>query len=98
MVEPMIDWKSNCGNVSAAVGPFAIDEGLVEAVEPMTRVRIHQVNTGKVIIAEVPVKGKHAAVEGKHKIDGVPGTGAKIILDWRTAPGPLPGSFCPRAR
>jgi methylitaconate Delta-isomerase len=47
MVEPMIDWKSNCGNVSAAVGPFAIDEGLVEAVEPVTKVRIHQVNTGK---------------------------------------------------
>ena len=98
MVEPMIDWKSNCGNVSAAVGPFAIDEGLVEAVEPMTRVRIHQVNTGKVIIAEVPVKGKHAAVEGKHKIDGVPGTGAKIILDWADSAGSLTGKLLPTGK
>jgi methylitaconate Delta-isomerase len=98
MVEPMIDWKSNCGNVSSAVGPFAIDEGLVEAVEPMTRVRIHQVNTGKVIIAEVPVKGKHAAVEGKHRIDGVPGTGAKIILDWADSAGSLTGKLLPTGR
>ncbi|MBN2437771.1 MAG: proline racemase family protein [Deltaproteobacteria bacterium] len=98
MVEPMIDWKSNCGNVSAAVGPFAIDEGLVEAVEPMTKVRIHQVNTGKVIVAEVPVRGKHAAVEGKHRIDGVPGTGAKIVLDWADSAGGLTGKLLPTGR
>ena len=55
MVEPMIDWKSNCGNVSAAVGPFAIDEGLVEAVEPMTRVRIHQVNTDGFVKSQISV-------------------------------------------
>ncbi len=98
MVEPMIDWKSNCGNVSAAVGPFAIDEGLVEAMEPMTKVRIHQVNTGKVIVAEVPVKGKHAEVEGKHRIDGVPGTGAKIVLDWADSAGALTGKLLPTCK
>jgi methylitaconate Delta-isomerase len=98
MVEPMIDWKSNCGNVSAAVGPFAIDEGMVDAVEPMTRVRIHQVNTGKVIVAEVPVKGGRAEVEGNHKIDGVPGTGAKIILDWADSAGALTGKLLPTGR
>lgn len=98
MVEPMIDWKSNCGNVSAAVGPFAIDEGLVKAEEPITKVRIHQVNTSKVIIAEVPVKGGHAAVEGKHRIDGVPGTGAKIILDWADSAGALTGKLLPTGR
>ncbi|MDX9820848.1 MAG: PrpF domain-containing protein [Syntrophales bacterium] len=98
MVEPMIDWKSNCGNVSSAVGPFAIDEGLVEAVEPITKVRIHQVNTGKVIVAEVPVKGGRAAMEGKHKIDGVPGTGAKIVLDWADSAGALTGKLLPTGR
>ena len=98
MVEPMIDWKSNCGNVSAAVGPFAIDEGMVDAVEPMTKVRIHQVNTGKVIIAEVPVKGGRAAVEGKHRIDGVPGTGAKLVLDWADSAGALTGKLLPTGR
>jgi len=56
MVRPMIDYVGNCGNISSAVGPFAIDEGLVDAIEPVTTVRIHQVNTKRVIIAEVPVK------------------------------------------
>jgi len=98
MVEPMIDYKSNCGNVSSAVGPFAIDEGMVDAVEPITKVRIHQVNTGKVIIAEVPVKDGRAVVEGKHRIDGVPGTGAKIILDWADAAGSLTGKLLPTGK
>lgn len=98
MVEPMIDWKSNCGNVSAAVGPFAIDEGFVEAVEPMTKVRIHQVNTGKVIVAEVPVRNGRSESEGKHRIDGVPGTGAKIVLDWADSAGSLTGKLLPTGK
>ena len=95
MAEPMIDWKSNCGNISSAVGPFAIDEGYVDAVEPVTKVRIHQVNTGRVIVAEVPVKGNRAEVEGSHRIDGCPGTGAKIILDWADSAGGLTGKLFP---
>jgi 2-methylaconitate cis-trans-isomerase PrpF len=95
MAEPMIDWKSNCGNISSAVGPFAIDEGLVDGVEPVTKVRIHQVNTGRVIIAEVPVKGNRAEVEGAHRIDGCPGTGAKIILDFADSAGGLTGRLLP---
>ncbi|MEW5911822.1 MAG: PrpF domain-containing protein [Thermodesulfobacteriota bacterium] len=95
MVEPMIDWKSNCGNISSAVGPFAIDEGYVDAVEPMTRINIHQVNTGRVIGAEVPVQGNKAQVEGEHKIAGVPGTGAKLILDWADSAGAITGKLLP---
>jgi len=70
MAEPMIDWKSNGGNLSTAVGPYAIDEGLVDAVAPVTRVRIHQVNTGKMIVAEVLVRGNRAEVEGNHHAGG----------------------------
>jgi len=44
---PMIDYVGNCGNISSAVGPFAIDEGLVDAIEPLTKVRIHQNPSGK---------------------------------------------------
>jgi 2-methylaconitate cis-trans-isomerase PrpF len=95
MAEPMIDWKSNCGNLSAAVGPYAIDEGLIDAVAPVTRIRIHQVNTGKVIVAEVLVRGNRAEVEGNHVIDGVPGTGAKLILDWADCAGTLTGKLLP---
>ena len=54
---PFVDYRANCGNISAAVGPFAIDEGLVEVVEPVTKVRILNTNTGKMIEAEVPVSG-----------------------------------------
>jgi hypothetical protein len=95
LVEPMIDYKSNCGNISSAVGPYAIDEGLVDAVEPITKVRIHQVNTGKVIVAEVPVKDNRCEVEGNHAIAGCPGTGAKIVLDWADSAGSITGKLLP---
>jgi len=95
MTEPIIDYAGNCGNISSAVGPFAIDEGLVGAVEPITKIRIHQVNTNTVIIAEVPVKGNKAEVEGTYAIDGVPGTGAKIILDFSDSAGSITGKFFP---
>ncbi len=95
MVEPMIDYVGNCGNISAAVGPFAIDEGLVEVVEPKTTVRIHQVNTKSVIIAEVPIRNGKAEVEGAHIIAGVPGTGSKIILDFSDSAGAITGKLLP---
>ncbi len=95
IVNPMIDYVGNCGNISSAVGPFAIDEGLVNAIEPITTVRIHQVNTNRVIIAEVPVKGNKAEVEGTHTILGVPGTGAKIILDFADSAGSITGKLLP---
>jgi methylitaconate Delta-isomerase len=80
--EPLVDYGINCGNISAGVGPFAIDEGLVRAVEPLTTVRIYNTNTKKIIVAEVPVKNGKAQVAGDYQIDGVPGTGAKILLDF----------------
>ena len=51
----IVDYTGNCGNISSAVGPFAINEGLVRAVEPVTTVRIHNTNTGRLLVAEVPV-------------------------------------------
>ncbi len=95
MVEPMIDYVGNCGNISSAVGPFAIDEGLVKPAEPVTFVRIHQVNTDRVIIAQVPVKNNRAEVEGNHEILGVPGTGAKIVLDFADSAGSVTGRLLP---
>lgn len=95
LVEPMIDYKSNCGNISSAVGPYAIDEGFVDAVEPVTKVRIHQVNTDRVIIAEISVRGTKAEVEGDFAIAGCPGTGAKILLDWADSAGSITGKLLP---
>lgn len=77
-----VDYKGNCGNISSAVGPFAIDAGLVKAIEPVTEVRIHLTNSGQIFTAYVPVKDGKARVSGDCRIDGVPGTGARIDMDW----------------
>jgi 2-methylaconitate cis-trans-isomerase PrpF len=92
---PLVDYAGNCGNISSGVGPFAIDEGLVDAVEPLTVVRIHQTNTESLIIAQVPVSEGKAAVEGEYRIDGVPGTGAKIGLDFSDTAGAVTGRMLP---
>ena len=92
---PIIDYKGNCGNISSAVGPFAVDEGLVPAVSPMTTVRIHQKNTNKLIVAEVPVKGGRYNEEGDYAISGVPGTGGKITLRFTDPGGAVTGRLLP---
>lgn len=92
---PLVSYKGNCGNLSSAVGPFAIDEGMVEAREPITTVRILQLNTGKTILAEVPVRrGKYNPV-GSYSIDGVPGTGSKITLRFIDPGGSVTGKLLP---
>jgi 2-methylaconitate cis-trans-isomerase PrpF len=90
-----VDYSGNCGNISSGVGPFAIDEGIVEPAEPTTRVRIYNTNTDKVLIAEVPVVGGRAAVTGDASIPGVPGTGAPIIMDWKGTVGAATGKLLP---
>jgi len=95
---PIVDHKGNCGNMSSAVGPFAGDEGLVAAVEPVTRVRIHQENTNKLIVAEVPVKGGRFDEEGGYAIDGVPGTGSRILLRFLDPAGSVTGRLFPTGR
>ncbi|MBS1879348.1 MAG: 3-methylitaconate isomerase [Actinobacteria bacterium] len=92
---PTVSWAMNCGNISAVVGPYAIDEGFVEAVEPSTTVRIHQVNTGRLIVAEVPVRDGAAAVAGDYEINGVPGSGAKVTLDFSDSAGGTTGALLP---
>lgn len=91
----LVDYGGNCGNISAGVGPFAIDEGMVPAVEPITRVRIHQVNTNCILLADVPVKDGKACVIGDCQLDGVPGTGARIMLDFYDTAGSTTGNILP---
>lgn len=91
----LVDFGGNCGNISAGVGPFAVDEGMVPVTEPVTRVRIHQVNTNCILVADVPVKDGKAQVLGDCKIDGVPGTGAKIMLDFGDTAGTTTGKVLP---
>ncbi|MES2264846.1 MAG: PrpF domain-containing protein [Pseudomonadota bacterium] len=92
---PGIFSEGNCGNISAAVGPFAIDEGLVEAVEPLTTVRIYNTNSDKILVARVPVRNGKARVAGDCAIPGVPGTGAKILMDYSATAGAMTGKLLP---
>lgn len=88
--------KATCGNISSAVGPFAVERGLVDVIEePITTVRIYDVNTGKYIVSHVPVKDGKVVYEGDFAIAGVPGTGAKIRLDFMEPGGPTTGKLLP---
>src|SRR5512143_118102 len=94
----LIDREGNCGNISAAVGPYAVDEGLVEVREPETIVRIYNTNTRKYIIAHVPVENGQAKVEGDYAIAGVPGTGARVALDFESPGGARTGKLLPTGK
>lgn len=80
---PVIDWTGNCGNLTTAVGPFAIRHGLVEpAGDGVQTVRLWQDNIGKRIIARVPVADGSPVERGDFLMDGVAFPGAEIVLEF----------------
>ena len=85
-----VDYSSNCGNMTSAIGPFAIDTGMVIAQDGQTTVRIHNTNTGKIIHAKFPVIEGEAVSSGTFAIDGVAGTAAKIELAFINPASELP--------
>lgn len=93
--EPYVDFSGNCGNISSAVGPYALEKGLAPLTKPISRVRILNTNTGKIIISEVPVCNGRVLTEGNYHIDGVPGTGAKILLHFLDPGGAATGKLLP---
>lgn len=96
--EPRVDYSGNCGNMSSAVGPFAVDEGLVAAADGEALVRIHNTNTKKIIHSRFRVAGGHAVVEGDLQIPGVAGTGAAVRLDFLDPGGASSGKLLPAGR
>jgi 2-methylaconitate cis-trans-isomerase PrpF len=95
VADRFIDWSILCGNISSAIGPFAVDEGLVATTGPETRVRVFNTNTGKVIHLTVRTAGGMAATSGHLSIAGVPGTGSAIDLDFRESAGTQSGLVLP---
>jgi probable AcnD-accessory protein PrpF len=86
--EPVIDWSGNCGNLTAAVGPFAIHRQLVQAGErSVAIVRIWQANIGKRIIAHVPVRGSRVVEDGDFGLDGVTFPSAEVRLEFMDPAG-----------
>lgn len=84
-----------CGNILAAVGPAAIERGLVKSLDGTTPVRIHMVNTGEVSLAQVSTPGGHVTYDGDARIDGVPGTHAPVPLFFQNIEGSLSGALLP---
>ena len=93
--EAAVDYRGNCGNMSSAVGPFAVDEGLVRTDGDTAVVRIFNTNTGKIIRSTFPLVDGRAAVDGTMAIPGVAGTGAPVRLDFLSPGGAITGKLLP---
>ena len=95
---PEADISANCGNMSSAMGPFAVDEGLVSAGDGEAVVRIHNTNTSRMIHARFPVQDGRAVVDGDLSLPGVAGTGAPVRLDFLEPGGAGTGRLLPTGR
>lgn len=85
----------NCGNILAGVGPFAIEQGLVDAADGVTTVRIRMLNSGGIAVAQVTTPGGQVSYEGTARIDGVPGTAAPVRIDFADVAGSNCGALLP---
>jgi 2-methylaconitate cis-trans-isomerase PrpF len=91
-----VDYGGNCGNMSSAIGPFAIEEGLIPGPgDGEAAVRIHNTNTGKIIVARFPVQDGLLAADGDFALDGVAGTAAPIKLAFVDPGGARTGRLLP---
>ncbi len=92
---PIVTDAQNCGNILAGVGPFAIERGLVAALDGETPVRIFMQNTGQIAIARVQTPGGSVTYDGDARIDGVPGTAAAIPIVFADTAGSSCGALLP---
>lgn len=92
---PLVDYSSNCGNLSSAVGPFALERGLIRLADGQRSVRVYNTNTDKILIAHFAVEDGLATETGAFAIPGVAGTGAPIRLEFLDPAGAGTGSLLP---
>lgn len=95
ITHPEIDWLSLCGNISSAVGAYGVYEGYVTPQEPVTEVRVFNTNLNRVLTIEVPVKKGRPLEAGTYAVPGVPGTGARILVDFADTAGGATGALLP---
>ncbi|WP_199259046.1 4-oxalomesaconate tautomerase [Paracoccus binzhouensis] len=96
--QALVSDAQGCGNILAAVGPAAIERGLVAAQRGETPVRIHMLNTGEVALARVQTPAGRVTYAGQAAIDGVPGTAAPIPLLFQNIAGSMCGALLPSGR
>jgi 4-oxalomesaconate tautomerase len=92
---PRVSAEQPCGNILAGVGPFAIERGLVAASGAVTPVRIRMVNTGAVAVVHVPTPDGRVEYAGPTEIDGVPGSAARLVIDFRNTAGSVAPALLP---
>jgi 4-oxalomesaconate tautomerase len=96
--EGRVDTTPNCGNMLAGVGPFAIDQGIVPALDGETAVRVRMLNSDNLCELLVQTPGKRVRYDGDAHIDGVPGTSAPIVCNYLDVAGSATGSLLPTGR
>ena len=96
--EARVEYRANCGNMSAAIGPFSVDEGLVRAKGATATVRIYNTNTQKLIHAMFPLRDGRARYDGDLVIPGVAGSGAPVRLDFISPGGATTGKLLPTGK
>lgn len=93
---PVVDYSGNCGNLSSAVGPFAVDEGVIPRPDDgVVTLRLYNTNTGKLLRSTFEVRDGAAAVSGDLEIPGIAGTGAPVRLEYLSPGGAVTGSLLP---
>jgi len=93
---PVVSYRGNCGNLTAGVAAYAVDEGLVDDVNgPVATVVMFNKNTGVRVRAHVPIEDGRAAVQGDHLIAGVPTPGAMITNEYLDPAGAVFGKLLP---
>jgi 4-oxalomesaconate tautomerase len=93
--EGRVDTTPNCGNMLAAVGPFAIEAGMVRARDGETPVRVRMLNSGNLCELVVQTPNGRVEYQGDARIDGVPGTAAPILCNYLDVAGSVCGSLLP---
>ncbi len=95
LTDRKVAFNSNCGNISSAVGPYAVEQGLVDTQEPRTTVKIFNTNTDKTIEADVAVKDGGYLPDGECQIPGVPNPGSEQLLAFYSPEGAVTGKLLP---
>jgi 2-methylaconitate isomerase len=98
VTEESVGYAGNCGNLSSAIGPFAVEEGLIKVPDGETTLRLYNTNTDKIIQSKFHVRDSLPVESGDFEIAGVAGTGAEIALDYLDPGGAITGQLIPTGK
>lgn len=93
--QPVVDYAQACGNLSSAVGPFAVDEGLIQVADGPAIVRVYSTNARQIYHAHFEVRDGITVEDGTYTMSGVGGQGAPIKLEYLRPGGAITGKFLP---